>query len=255
MLPLFGNYVTSNIGIWLTDEKLPVRYKFQTSEMREFARKNDSTVCGSNCYKIDHIIADSTQYTKIAYTYTAKGGERYIYIGNLFFTQDQFWKKKGWQKVDQFGVRPNLDNTFMCTYGVDDVSVVPLDSSEDGCPVEIQPIVQTEDAPDTVIIAEKPYDLDAQTTASNLDGVAALVNSLNGSVEVLVQGYADDLGSAAYNYQLSKNRAVNIARQLSGLVNCPIQVQALGESKPKYSGDQSHLNRRVEIYLIKKPGS
>jgi outer membrane protein OmpA-like peptidoglycan-associated protein len=81
---------------------------------------------------------------------------------------------------------------------------------------------------------------------------------------ISVEGHSDAVGSASYNIQLSRRRAVAVAGELafSNVRRDRIKIEALGESVPvaaNYNPDGSDnpdgraRNRRVEIVLL-SPG-
>jgi outer membrane protein OmpA-like peptidoglycan-associated protein len=71
---------------------------------------------------------------------------------------------------------------------------------------------------------------------------------------VIVEGHTDDVGSNAYNEQLSRQRAQSVADALiaSGVKTDRLQVRGLGESAPAVPNTNAasrQQNRRVEIVL------
>ncbi|WP_025897720.1 OmpA family protein [Sneathiella glossodoripedis] len=77
---------------------------------------------------------------------------------------------------------------------------------------------------------------------------------------LLIQGHADNLGPADYNYRLSYKRAKTVGIRLAelGVPKQAIRFEVWGESRPRSSSRQSHLlasnkvNRRVEILKFSK---
>ncbi|MEM1135625.1 MAG: OmpA family protein, partial [Bacteroidota bacterium] len=73
-------------------------------------------------------------------------------------------------------------------------------------------------------------------------------------VEVLIEGYADNVGRAAYNLKLSKKRAKEVAKYLNtkGINKKKMTVKFFGEENPTASNDTDSgraKNRRVEIHI------
>lgn len=76
---------------------------------------------------------------------------------------------------------------------------------------------------------------------------------------VLIEGFTDSTGSAAYNQQLSDRRAGAVARSLSdsGIARTRIETRGYGEEYPVASNatiTDRQLNRRVEIVLSEDGG-
>ncbi len=84
-----------------------------------------------------------------------------------------------------------------------------------------------------------------------LDQAAALLRE-NGSVDVRVEGYTDDVGGEAYNQALSVRRAETVYTYLvnHGVVPERLRVEGFGESRPVASNATDvgrAQNRRVEL--------
>ncbi len=78
----------------------------------------------------------------------------------------------------------------------------------------------------------------------------------NSSIQVTLEGHADERGSREYNIALGEQRAKSIARMLviQGVRDGQIRTMSYGEEKPASGGHDDRawqLNRRVEI---KYPG-
>ena len=63
-------------------------------------------------------------------------------------------------------------------------------------------------------------------------------------------GFTDDVGSEAYNLDLSQKRAQEVARLLSSTFHIdPVLIEAKGKGISKEYPTRE-LNRRVEIYIF-----
>ena len=87
-----------------------------------------------------------------------------------------------------------------------------------------------------------------------LNSVAKVLNKYSNST-VMVMGYTDNTGSAAYNQTLSKNRANAVAAYLQGqgVKSSRFEVMGMGPSNPIASNATAAgraQNRRVEIKII-----
>jgi len=93
---------------------------------------------------------------------------------------------------------------------------------------------------------------------AKLDGFAATVKDQKKFV-VEVQGFADPVGNAAYNQELSQRRAMTVARYLSVEHDIPLRrIQMLGVGSVKPVADNKTRegrmqNRRVEIKVYTLP--
>jgi len=111
------------------------------------------------------------------------------------------------------------------------------------------------------LVVNMPQDLlfatDSATLSGNLTAdlravAASLVKYPNSTIEVI--GHTDNVGSAAYNQDLSQRRAVAVATVLrsSGVPSGRIATYGRGEDQPVASNQTAAgraLNRRVEIII------
>ena len=87
-----------------------------------------------------------------------------------------------------------------------------------------------------------------------LSRIAGVLMGVRG-YSVYVNGYTDDVGSQAYNLQLSERRAKAVRDYLlkAGLDPTIITTKGFGKSDPRVQGDSAKaraMNRRVEIGLV-----
>ncbi|RJX34099.1 MAG: OmpA family protein [Oxalobacter sp.] len=87
----------------------------------------------------------------------------------------------------------------------------------------------------------------------------AYILEQNPQRNVLIEGFADSTGSAAYNKKLSKRRAATVRNALLelGVASERMSIRAYGESYPVASNDTAQsrqLNRRVEIVFSDASG-
>jgi outer membrane protein OmpA-like peptidoglycan-associated protein len=104
---------------------------------------------------------------------------------------------------------------------------------------------------DTIIVHNIQFDFD-KYLVQNPDTLQRYRSLLTkaGVKKIQVVGFTDDAGSDAYNLDLSRKRANEVARLLSSKFNIPpdiIQAEGRGISR-KYP--TKYLNRRVEIYIF-----
>ncbi len=186
--------------------------------------------------------------------YIAKGGERYVLIGNFFDNlSTQFT-----QMDNRKGKSPMLSGSAY--FYVDDVSVTPLDP--DPVPV-IEPIVWTDGREikpeETYILKNIQFEFDKYVllpvSFPELDKlVKILLEKSDWKAEV--NGHTDDVGSDQYNLELSQNRAESVVEYLKskGIAGDRLLIHGYGKQKPLVeSKDESArtLNRRVEVRFLK----
>jgi outer membrane protein OmpA-like peptidoglycan-associated protein len=104
---------------------------------------------------------------------------------------------------------------------------------------------------DTIIIHNIQFDFD-KYLVQNPDTLQRYQQLLTrpGIKKILVVGYTDDVGSEAYNLDLSNKRAGEVARLLTSKFGIPqalIEAEGMGISRIYATKD---LNRRVEIYIF-----
>ncbi|MBP1685960.1 MAG: glycine zipper protein, partial [Deltaproteobacteria bacterium] len=83
---------------------------------------------------------------------------------------------------------------------------------------------------------------------------AVQVLKQEGSVDIIVEGHTDSVGSDHYNLGLSRRRADTVRRYLvdHGIAASRITADGMGESKPVASNDTADgraQNRRVELHV------
>lgn len=88
---------------------------------------------------------------------------------------------------------------------------------------------------------------------TNLNKLVKILN-VYPDTDIEVQGYTDSKGSAAYNRNLSVQRASSVSGYLNnqGIANNRVNIKGLGEDFPKYDNtteDGRSQNRRVEFLI------
>lgn len=94
-------------------------------------------------------------------------------------------------------------------------------------------------------------------TAEAIDVLAGVAQTLQEypDIRVIIESHTDNEGSAAANLQLSKRRAIAVARYLvdAGISGSRLKPQAFGESRPRTSNLTTKgraANRRVEFSIL-----
>lgn len=155
---------------------------------------------------------------------------------------------------DQDGVPDGLDQCPMEPEDRDNFE------DDDGCP-EPGPEAASVTVTDTrILISERiyfDYDRDTirQVSAPMLDEVARVVRELPASLRVRVDGYSDNQGVRAYNFDLSYRRARAVVEYLvgRGVPRNRLEYRGYGPDNPVAPNDSPEgraLNRRVEFTIL-----
>jgi outer membrane protein OmpA-like peptidoglycan-associated protein len=108
-----------------------------------------------------------------------------------------------------------------------------------------------------IVLRSVHFDFDKATLkaeASPILDEAVQVLKQEGSVDIVVEGHTDSVGTDQYNVGLSRRRAETVRRYLveHGVASSRITAEGLGESKPVASNDTAEgraQNRRVELHV------
>jgi OmpA-OmpF porin, OOP family len=187
--------------------------------------------------------------------YVAKGGERYVIIGN-FFTNGQ---TKYTRLPFRHGLEPMLNTRSY--YYIDDVLVQHVGAEKTPDPklvaqlnplsIELNHIYTLKDIKfefDSYIIHPSSND--------ELNKVVAYLKE-HPEVNVRVSGHTDHVGSEDYNLTLSRNRAKSVADFfiMKGVAEQRIISYGFGKSRPlnpAKTEDAATVNRRVELRFVTK---
>ena len=250
-----SNYYAKELGASFYRKKPAYTSNFYIFSKRpQIEEKNDKGIA-----------QDSTQWHKISGTYRAKGGERYLSIGNFSTThfKDRL-KKKNWWSLNFWH--------HEAYYFVDKVSLVRLEDYE---PEKDSILVGN--IPDTAIVLVNEnyiYSIEKDSTLiiknlqfasaenrllprsyKDLELILEYLNE-NNTKKIQIIGHTDDIGTEKANQKLSEKRAKTvydyfITNQIS---KERISYKGMGEKDPIASNENGlgrKMNRRVELKLIK----
>jgi outer membrane protein OmpA-like peptidoglycan-associated protein len=187
-------------------------------------------------------------WEKFFYRYQAKGGERYLTIGN-FSTNDQ---TKSFYISTTKAKEPLLNK--QAYFYIDDVRLTPLKE-----PVQPE-IPVTFNLYENYILKNLQFDFDkyhlVEASFPELQKVIAAMKK-HTNWQITVRGHTDFMGSDAFNMELSKKRAASVANYLieQGIQASRITSEGRGKTQPLNNGnsDQARaINRRVEIMFYVK---
>jgi outer membrane protein OmpA-like peptidoglycan-associated protein len=201
-------------------------------------------------------IAGTTNWILIRGDYRARGGEKYIIIGN-FRTKmkDDFVKKKKW---DLFEFKEAY-------YYIDDISLrkvlTPKDTTAPGKAKKekVQQYPEEFKAGERIVIENLYFEEGSDKLLNNsYKALEILVNALNQHpfMEVEIVGYSDNSGNEAVSRKLSKARAKAVYDYLKSqeVIN-PMVYKGMGPAQPIAPNDTEEnkaKNRRVELVIIKE---
>jgi OOP family OmpA-OmpF porin len=201
-------------------------------------------------------------WTAVSFTFTCKGGERFITLGSFDDNFEKILPKKNPKNTRIFNY------TFSGYYFIEDVQLVPLRKGETCLPVflpadtTVTPIVsEPEEHVDTIIPA-KPFvlqQLNFETAKSDIlpssfDELDELADCLIGQPEMnlLIMGHTDDRGDERMNMRLSEARAYAVADYLAskGVTRGRLTWKGFGPTRPVADNTTEEgraKNRRVEF--------
>lgn len=192
-------------------------------------------------------------WTRFGFAYEAMGGERFITIGN--FSNDQ--ETRHYFISASQSTEPLLRKAAY--FFVDQVKVVAI---SDPPKVPAPPVLSDYGE----VITDKDYILyHIQFGFDEHTLMTSSYTELNQVVEILnyhkewkavVSGHTDDIGSEAYNLDLSLKRAGSVSDYLIGSGIDPVRIksQGFGKLQPLKKGNDEQtraVNRRVEIRFIR----
>ena len=218
-------------------------------------------------FAADSSFLKSSDWTRVQTDYVAKGGERYIIIGN--FLDDAKTKVSGADPDLDF-VNPNVDFAY---YYLDDVCVTNLRTNFNcSCgPFDLASTQHQERIVLDVGVRKKNYrlgqvivlkGLDFETGSTQLksssqpvldDLIATLTIHPRYKIEIV--GHTSDRGDAQKNQILSKFRAEVVYKYLisSGIGADRLSFKGFGESRPitlNTNREGKTVNERIEIKII-----
>lgn len=199
--------------------------------------------------------AETGSWEQARMEYVAKGGERYVIIGNFFSNKDTRVTRLPFR----YGLNAMLNDRSY--YYIDDVLVQRV-----GTEKPVDPNVVAQLNPESIelnhvyTLKDIKFEFDSYILhPSSNDELAKVVTYLKAhpEVNVRVSGHTDFAGSEDYNLTLSRNRAKSVADFLimRGVDEHRIVSYGFGKSRPLTHGkteEAAKLNRRVELKFVPK---
>ena len=166
--------------------------------------------------------------------YMAKGGEKYITIGNFSTNELTTHFHLYWQKP----IVEMLNNKAY--YYIDDVNIHEVKAFKNPIMFHVDTIYKFKD----LTFETASYIIDSSSYIE-LNQLAIFLQN-NPKIAIQIDGHTDHVGSASYNLDLSQKRANSVRRYLitKGIIQKRISVKGFGDTKP--ISKDNNLNRRVE---------
>lgn len=207
------------------------------------------------------VIASQERWTKVIGLYKAKGGERYLTIGNFIGANKEALEAmnpEGAEEIKKYKIK----GTYYC---YDNISVVPKSEATLEEEKLVTSAVEIRTAPvntsfaigNTITLGDVNFTTGAHHILAvafpTLDSLTAFLKKEPETI-VHIHGHTDSVGSDADNLDLSLRRAQAVRDYLiqNGVAAERITFRGYGESLPKVSNDTEEnraLNRRVEIEI------
>lgn len=240
---IYVGFPLTEVAVYITDEMLakrqtdnyPIAYTSLTSQ--EFPRLNVRN-----------------GWMKVSGVYTAKGGEKYVYIGNFKGANDAILKKQMEYVTLEVGSYSKYGEAM---YMYDNLEVIPLE------PPVVPQAVDYYTANKTVSVEKTdPIYFDSGKSLLReeafriLDKVAEFMLE-NPKYRLEIHAHTDSDGNHKANQKLSLGRAKTAKSYLvsTGISSKRISVKWFAEKKPAIENKDENtkqLNRRVEFVFIKK---
>ena len=264
----YSSGAVATIGALFTADRVgdTVRSVLMDKSIRQIAPGISQTVASYyepqvvNHY--DRVLADTKAWMLVSGVFTARGGERFMTIGNFYPASQS-------NVVDLDSLTYLLPGAY---YYIDDVSVVCLGCNEEKPQVVDTPVVENIAQPDdvlpndadtlkvgsTFILHNIFFDYDKaillQQSYNELHNLLTILND-HPTMKIEVAGHTDAHGSVEYNQRLSENRARAVVEYLvsHGIDPHRLSFKGYGKSRPidtNTTDEGRSRNRRVEFLIL-----
>lgn len=244
-LSSYSKYAIDRIGLLLTDSVFRSKHDRVLKVRPTLSIVKDSA-----------LTPETGLWEEAQILYKAKGGEKFLLIGNFY--DDQSTRR---YKI-QFRPTPQPMLTQSSYYYIDDVRVVPKYIRDQQRLAQIVPQFEVEEIKtntnyvlNNINFQFNSYRL-IPPSFTELDKVADYLLR-HPELQVQLFGHTDDQGTQAYNLKLSQARAKNVAEYLTtvGIPRERVDYFGFGKSKPLKEGTSEEaraVNRRVEIRFVSR---
>lgn len=257
----YSSGAVATIGALFTDERVgdTVRSVLMNKEIRHLAPGVSQTVASyyepQVVNEYERVLTDTKAWMQISGVFTAKGGERFMTIGNFYPASQS-------NVIDLDSLTYLLPGAY---YYIDDVSVVCLGCNEvrgnvqntDTVPV-VAAVADTFQVGATFVLQNVFFDYDKSTLLQqSYNELQHLLNILQSHpmMKIEIDGHTDGHGSLDYNQRLSENRAKAVVEFLisKGIDPKRLQYKGFGKTRPidtNATEEGRAHNRRVEFKVI-----
>ncbi|MCM4170133.1 OmpA family protein [Arenibacter sp. TNZ] len=227
-----SDYAIRDFDILLSSRPLEIKIK------KGLTKWQLSKIEGNNFTFIeilgDHFFTDENLWTKVSTTFVANGSERFITLGNFKDNATTRRKKLAKEKSVK-GAYYYLDMVYLG----EGIQSYALD--------------------ETHVFENVFFDFDEfQVQDIGTQEIKRVFNYLQSdkTLQIVINGYTDGLGTTSYNMELSVNRAAAVADRLIqlGLARKRITWNGFGAKRPIANNGEEEgraLNRRVEFIISK----
>lgn len=207
-----------------------------------------------------HLLDDVAGWVFLHGTFTAKGGEQMVMIGNFRGNEDPHMQKL----VNRTPKPAQFSN---CSYYyIDDVGLHEVGAATCTCPDDTKVVVEPQitvaepafKAGDTLVLRNLQFAFNkSDLLSASLPQLDSLADFLRGHdhLQVRITGHTDSDGDAEYNLKLSQSRAASVLTYLEskGISRKRMRSAGRGEAQPTLPNDSDAskaMNRRVEVEFL-----
>ncbi len=242
-----SDFAVKEFGILFSKDRIEIPIKKELSKRHLYKKTTNKYTFMEVGYS--NFYSDTKDWIQVYTQFTAKGAERFMTLGNFKSNaRTRLFKTK---KSAQQGAY----------YYIDMVMVETLDKDKAASDASIAKETDTSFELDKTHVFENLlFEFDRfrlRDTAKIEMLVLYEYLTKDSSLDIVIRGHTDDVGSDSYNLWLSKKRAEAVAKYLQelGLSKNRIVWEGLGGEKPIASNDNEsgrRQNRRVEFVISKR---
>ena len=260
----YSRYAISQIGIYFTKRKI-------SKSTKGILMKNPQVIFHQNFFE------KKEGWTLLCDTFKAKGGEKYLILGNFENKYPPFlcYRKKRSCRYINFKTFNEMDFPIeqqheYAYYYVDNLTLVEVSTTENcecnnfeklnnSTEIIVSDSTLTNLKKGEVLILKNIYfELDkSELLPSSYPELDNLANFLarNSKTKLVISGHTDDTGTIEYNQELSEARAKAVSDYLAskGIETTRLIYKGYGNTKPVDDNSTEEgraKNRRVEIFIF-----
>lgn len=243
--PFDVSHFYSGISVQFLDSIPPSQYYFK---YEDFSKKCNAVSASS--YVHNGYVTDTVNYTRISFTYKAKGGESVIYIYNSQPLCGKALKIK--EPFNLFDDEKHAAYSYSkwCIYAVSSVNVISITDSSEACDkrVNVSDIANTTNSVKNNFVFRYDLDTDIPNERSMLDTLCNLLDEIQFK-KIKIIGHTDGTGDKKYNKQLSDKRANYVANFVRKCTKAQIFIESVADEIRIEDKVKSAINRRVEVFI------